>query len=150
MRKVHTQLASHNLVVVKIADCRCSSVCISEFGEAEAFWLAGIIVVDKSKVKDLTNLAEYVNNLFFGETLKYVNEASYTIKSISNHKEYFLHRSVSRFPFNSENYSPIKTTLPALSAIMSREALSSLVRRVSRLSVQWLLTLQAEQEYRMI
>ena len=142
MRKVHTQLASHNLVIVEIADCRCSSVCISEFSEAESFWLAGIIVVDKSKVKDLTNLAEYVDNLFFGETLKYVNEASYTIKSNSNHKVYSLDQSVDRFPFSSEKYSPMKTTLPALSAIASRDALSSLERRVSRLSVQCLLRLQ--------
>ena len=81
MRKVHTQLASHNLVIVEIANCRCSGVCIGEFSKAEAFWLASIIVVDKSKVKDLTDLAEYVDDLFFGETLKYVNETSYTIRS---------------------------------------------------------------------
>ena len=133
MRKVHTQLATHNLVIVEIADCRCSSVCISEFSEAEAFWLAGIIVVDKSKVEDLTNLAEYVDNLFFGKTLKYVNESSYTMKSNSNHKVYFLDRSVGRFPFSSKKYSPMKTTLPALSAIASRGTISSLVRRESRL-----------------
>ena len=136
MRKVHTQLATHNLVIVEIADCRCSSVCISEFSKAEAFWLAGIIVVDKSKVEDLTNLAEDVDNLFFSETLKYVNESSSTIKSKSDHKVYFLDRSVGRFPFNTEKYSPIKTTLPALSAIASREARSSSVRRSIRRSVQ--------------
>lgn len=67
MRKVHTQLTSHYLVVIKIADCGCSGVCISKFSEAEAFWLAGVIVVDKSKVQDLTNLAEYMDDLFFSK-----------------------------------------------------------------------------------
>lgn len=67
MRKVHTQFTAHYFVVIEVADCGCSSVCICEFCETEAFWLAGIVVVDKPKVQNLTNLAEYVDDLFFGE-----------------------------------------------------------------------------------
>lgn len=67
MRKVHTQLTSHYFIVIEITDCGCSSVCICKFGEAKAFRLARIVVVDESKVQDLTNLAEYVDDLFFRE-----------------------------------------------------------------------------------
>ena len=67
MRKVHTQFTAHYFVVVEIADCGCSSIGICKFSEAKAFWLARIAVVDKSKVQDLTNLAEYMDDLFFRE-----------------------------------------------------------------------------------
>ena len=65
MRKVHTQLTSHYFVVVEIADCGCSGVCVRKFSESKPFRLAGIVVVDKSKVEDLANLSKYVDNLFF-------------------------------------------------------------------------------------
>ena len=67
MRKVNTQLTSHYFVVVEVADRRCSSVCVCEFSETKAFWFAGIVVIDKSKVEDLANLSKYVDNLFFSE-----------------------------------------------------------------------------------
>lgn len=49
MGKVHTQLTSHYLVIVEVADRRRSSICIRELSEAKTFRLAGIVVVDKSK-----------------------------------------------------------------------------------------------------
>ena len=70
MRKVHTQLAPHYLIIIQVADCRCSSVCICEFSESKAFWLASVVVVDKSEVENLTHLTKYVVNNFFSQAWK--------------------------------------------------------------------------------
>lgn len=82
-------------MIIEIANCGCSSVCISKFSEAEPFWLAGIVVVDKPEVQDLTNLAEYVDDLFFREAWNMLMLFRMSVKNVSNHKEYFLCQSQS-------------------------------------------------------
>lgn len=82
-------------MVIEIADCGCSSICIREFSEAKPFWLACIVVVDKSKVQDLTNLAEYMDDLFFREAWTMSMLFHMSVKVVSNHKEYSLRQAES-------------------------------------------------------
>lgn len=61
-----------------------------------------------------------------------------SVKNVSNHKEYFLRQAESaNFLHFWQNTSPMNTTLPALSAIVEKEALSSLFRVVSMLFVHF-------------
>ena len=65
--KVDAELAAHDLVFVEVADGGGGGIGVGEFGEAEAFRSAGVLVVDEAEGDDGADGAADGDYLFFRE-----------------------------------------------------------------------------------
>jgi hypothetical protein len=67
MREVDSYLAAHNLCGIEVSYGRGSSVRVRKGRKAVAFGLSVLRICEEAELLDVTNAAEHVLDLFFGE-----------------------------------------------------------------------------------